>query len=189
MSLNSCLASGPNSLNPMIDVMLRYRCHPVAVQFDMAKAYNTLRTGPVERHLRRFVWRFSSDEPWQDYALDRVHFGDACAATQLEVAKDLIADAGEYIDAEASKRIKDDVYVDDLLSGGTAEKVSRFVGDKTADGSYDGTFFQILALGNFKIKAMNISGQSPISDSDLLGNKVLGYGYDFSTDMLCKGCS
>ena len=41
-SLNSCLASGPNSLNPMLDVMLRYRCRKVAVQFDMAKAYNTL---------------------------------------------------------------------------------------------------------------------------------------------------
>ena len=57
-TLNSCLATGPNSLNPMMDVMLRFRCRPVAIQFDMAKAYNTLRSGPVERHVRRFLWRF-----------------------------------------------------------------------------------------------------------------------------------
>ena len=57
-SLNSCLATGPNSLNPMMDVMLRFRCWDVAVQFDLAKAYNTLRTGPAERHMRRFLWRF-----------------------------------------------------------------------------------------------------------------------------------
>ena len=69
-----------------------------------------MRTGPTERHFRRFVWRFSTAEPWQDFALDRVHFGDACAATQLEVAKDIIANAGAYIDPEAAKRIKEDIY-------------------------------------------------------------------------------
>ena len=91
-SLNSCLATGPNSLNPMLDVMLRFRSYPVALQLDLAKAYNTLRSGLVERHLRRFVWRFDPTEPWQDYALDRVHFGDAAAGTQLEVGKDIVAD-------------------------------------------------------------------------------------------------
>ena len=118
----------------MLDVMLRFRCQPVAVQFDLAKAYNTLRTGLVERHVRRFVWRFNQSEPWQDFALDRVHFGDACAATQLEVAKDIIANSGEQIDHEAAKRIREDVYVDDMLTGGTRNQVSRFVGSRKLDG-------------------------------------------------------
>jgi len=86
------------------------------------------------------VWRFAPSEEWQDFALDRVHFGDACAATQLEVAKDIVADAGYDIDPEAACRIKEDVYVDDGLTGGTLEQVSRFVGNKTSDGTYDGTF-------------------------------------------------
>ena len=184
VSLNSCLAAGPNSLNPMLDVMLRYRCRPVGVQFDMAKAYNTLRTGPVERNVRRFVWRFSPADEWQDFALDRVHFGDACAATQLEVAKNLVADTGYHIDPEAALRIKEDMYVDDLLSGGTTEQVARFVGQKTENGTYNGTFAQILAIGNFRIKAISISGQKPSEESNLLGNHVLGYNYDVETDML-----
>ena len=50
-SLNSFIASGPNSLNPMLDVMIRFRFYEVAIQFDLSKAYNTLRTGPVEKHL------------------------------------------------------------------------------------------------------------------------------------------
>ena len=37
-SLNTCLATGPNSLNPMLDVMLRFRSYPVALQLDLAKA-------------------------------------------------------------------------------------------------------------------------------------------------------
>ena len=116
-SLNSCIASGPNSLNPMLDVMIRFRSYQVAVQFDLAKAYNTLRTGPVERHLRRFVWRFDPNLPWEVFALDRVHFGDACAATQLELAKNMVADMGKHIDEEAAFKIKHDMYtwMTDLL--------------------------------------------------------------------------
>ena len=183
-SLNSCLAKGPNSLNPMLNVMLRYRCHPVGLQFDLSKAYNTLRTGPVERHLRRFVWRFNPSDGWQDFALDRVHFGDQCAATELEVGKDITADEGTHIDPEAAKRIKEEIYVDDGLTGGSAEQVDRFVGKRLPDGQYDGTIPRILALGNFKVKAFSISGQEPTEESDLMGNKVLGYKYDLQGDML-----
>ena len=183
-SLNSCLATGPNSLNPMLFVMVRFRCYLVALQLDLAKAYNTLRSGLIERHLRRFVWRFDPSEPWQDYALDRVHFGDAAAGTQLEVGKNIIADAGAHIDKEASDRLKHDLYVDDGLTGGTPEQVQRFVGNKLPDGGYDGTFSQILAKGNFKVKAFGISGQKPTEESGLLGNKVLGYAYDIEEDML-----
>ena len=183
-SLNACLASGPNSLNPMLDVMLRFRCWLIAFQIDLAKAYNTLRTWLLERHLRRFVWRMSPSEDWQDYALDRVHFGDACAATQLEVAKDMIADLGAAIDPEAARRIHDDMYVDDGLTGGDEQQVARFVGVKQEDGSYNGTFSRIMALGNFKIKAFAVSGQVSTAESDLMGNKVLGYDSDIERDML-----
>ena len=177
------IASGPNSLNPIMDVMLRFRCWPVAIQFDLQKAYNTLRTGLVERHVRRFVWRFSPSEQWQDYALDRVHFGDACAATQLEVAKDIIAEHGEYLDPVASQRIRDDVYVDDGLTGGSQEQVDRFVGTKGDDGQYSGTFSQIFSLGNFKVKAFGVSGQAATDESNLMGNKVLGYEYDIRSSL------
>ena len=183
-SLNSCMASGPNSLNPMLDVMLRFRTYPIAVHFDLSKAYNTIRTTLPERHLRRFVWRFSPEEDWVDYALDRAHFGDQCVATQLEVGKDLVADAGAHIDPEASVKIKDDLYVDDGLTGGDAEQVARFVGEKLPDGDYSGTFSQILALGKFKVKAIGVSGTKTSEQTDLLGNKVLGYKYDQEEDML-----
>ena len=82
-----------------------------------------------ERHLRLFVWRFSPDEERSDFALDRVHFGDQFAATQLEVGKNIVADAGSYIDFEAASRIKEDLYVDYGLTGGTESQVTRMVGE------------------------------------------------------------
>ena len=76
----------------MLGVTLRFRSREFAFQYDLSKAYNSMKTTLKERHLRRFVWKFSDDEDWQDYAFDCVHFGDRCAACQLEVSKDLIAD-------------------------------------------------------------------------------------------------
>ena len=47
---------------------------------------------------------------------------------------------------------------------------------------YNGTFSQLLALGNFRIFA--ISGQTPSEESDLLGDKILGYQYDLESDVM-----
>ena len=56
--------------------------------FDLTKAYNSLQTGPVEKHLRIFIWRFSPDEEWKDYDLDCVAFEDLQAANLLEIRKE-----------------------------------------------------------------------------------------------------
>ena len=53
--------------------------------YDLTKAYNSLKTGLVEKHLRRFMWRFSPDEEWQDFAFDTVAFGDLPEANFLEI--------------------------------------------------------------------------------------------------------
>ena len=177
-SLNSCLPKGPNSLNDMLAITLRFRCHEQAFMFDLSKAYNTMRTGVVEKHLRRFVWRFSEDEEWQDYGIDRVHFGDLSAACQLEVSKKMVAELGREIDHEAADKIINDMYVDDGATGGNKESVQRMVGKKNDDGSFDGTIPQILAKGNFKAKEYVIEGDQDQADDNLLGNSVFGYTWD-----------
>ena len=183
-SLNSCMTSGPNSLNPMLYVLLRFRCWQCALQYDLKKAYNTMRTGMIERHLRRWVWKFRDEDDWEDFAFDCVHFGDCCAATQLEVGKDLAAAAGMDIDPEAALRIQEDTYVDDGVTGGTPEQVARFMGVKTEDGTFDGTIPQILAKANFKIKAMTFSGDTDKEEIDKLGGNIFGYPWDVTKGVM-----
>ena len=98
--------------------------------YDLSKAYNTMRTGMVEKHLRRFVWRFSEDDDWEVFAIDRVHFGDKPAAFQLEVSKNKVAELGRDIDEAAVKKIMEDTYVDDGVTGDKKEVVQRMVGSK-----------------------------------------------------------
>ena len=82
-SLNDCLPIGLNSLNPMMDIMLRFRCHDVGMMFDLTKAYNSLHTGIVEKHLRRLIWRFNPEDDWMDYSFVVVTFGDKPAGEFL----------------------------------------------------------------------------------------------------------
>ena len=181
-SLNECLARGPNSLNSMLDISLRFRCHEEGMVFDLTKAYNSLKTGLVEKHLRRFVWRFDPSEEWADYAFDCVAFGDIPAANCLTIGMNLTAKEGEHIDPVASKKIVKDSYVDDNVTGGTAAEVKRMKGERLPDGTYTGTMTKIVGLGKLKIKVIVSTGESDESVKHLINNKVLGYAWNATTD-------
>ena len=49
------------------------------------------------------------------------------------------------------------MYLDDGLSGGSKEQVSRFVGHKDINGEFTGTMQKILRLGNFTVIGFGIS--------------------------------
>ena len=83
-----------------------------------------------------------------------------------------------------SARIKNDNYVDDGLTGGSVAQVARFLGKKQQDGTFDGTFAQILKLGNFKMKGATFSGDTDTSMIEKLGGNVCGYSWDVTKDVL-----
>ena len=118
------------------------------------------------------------------YAYRVMAFGDRLAATALECGKRQSADLGEEIDPIASKRIKEELYVDDGVTGGTKEEIERFVGHKKEDGSYDGTIQQILGLGGFPIKCFVSSGSQDEEAIALLGSSVLGYKWSAKDDIM-----
>ena len=149
--------------------------------YDLSKAYNTMKTGIVERHLRRFIWKFNEEDPWLDMAIDVVHFGDQPAACQLECCKKRVAKLGEHIDKEASVKIIQDCYVDDGLTGGKPESIERMIGSKDSDGNFDGSIPRILALGGFKVKEFVVEGDLEQPDENLLNNAVFGYKWDPKT--------
>ena len=135
LSFNDCMEPGPNALTLLLDVLLKWRTVEVALMYDLSKAYQSLVTGPMERNLRRFVWRPDSSKPWQIYAYDRVTFGDLIAALALELAKVMVAQSGASIDPLAAKQLTQSSFVDDCCGGGSRAEVKRMKGDKLEDGS------------------------------------------------------
>ena len=117
-----------------------------------------------------------------------MHFGDKCAATGLEVGKEMTADKGEDVCPETMKQLKRG-YVDDELGGGNREMVDRLIGEEKQDKAlgtwqYGGTVAQIMKRGNFHVKFMIKNGETRTELLELVGGKVLGIPWDPPQDML-----
>ena len=51
-NLNDLCVKGPNTLADIFENLLKFRSYQVALIFDITKAYNSIRTGLVEKNLR-----------------------------------------------------------------------------------------------------------------------------------------
>ena len=151
LSLNSILMKGHDTLSDQWAVLNKWRSYEVALCSDVTKAYYSLRTGELEKHVRRVVWRYGdTSKEWKVFGFRTVSFGDRPAAAFLELAIRQTAQLNQHIDPTAADRICNDRYVDDLASGGTSSEVSRFVGNDLGDFQCDGTIQTILPKGSLR---------------------------------------
>ena len=61
-NLNDLMVKGPNTLVDLYSNLLKSRSYQVALVFNITKAYNSITTGLVERHIKRLWVRESPDE-------------------------------------------------------------------------------------------------------------------------------
>ena len=139
-NLNDICVKGPNTLADIFENILKFRSYQVALIFDIMKGYNSIRTGIVEKNLRRFWFRQDPQEDWKTYGFECVQFGDRPATAIMtiaveraaesfeEVANDLNLDVEEV--KEDSIKLLKDTYVDDGTTGGNKRQVDRMLGSK-----------------------------------------------------------
>ena len=114
-SLNSILGNGPRLQEDLFSILTRFRTYPVAITADIEKMYRQIWLHPEDRDLQRIVWRENPADPLQDLQLTTVTFGEKSAPYMAIKALQFIADSCD--DATVSKTLREDFYVDDLLSG------------------------------------------------------------------------
>ena len=181
LSLNQCMWPGPNALSDLLDCLIFWRAVQVALMTDLQKAYQSIYTGPMELHLRRFLYREKMEDEWEDLAFTRATFGDVAAGLILEVAKRRVAELGRDVDPVAAQQLRDYSYVDDNLMGGSQEDVARMRGERV-DGEYTGTVPRILAKGAMRVKFMAVSGSNDKWEAEQLAGKTLGVSYRLEQD-------
>ena len=64
-------------------ILLRFRNRKYAISTDVTKAYHGLRTGELEMHLRRVVYRKEPTDTWKTFGFLCVSFGDVAAQAIL----------------------------------------------------------------------------------------------------------
>ena len=114
--LNEYWAKGPDLLNNLLGVLIRFRENKVAFIGDIKKMYHTVKTTELDQHTHRFLWRDmdSTREP-DTYIMLRVLFGDKPSATIATVALRKTAELSRDKYPEAADIIQRNTYMDDII--------------------------------------------------------------------------
>ena len=179
-SLNDILMKGPNTLNDLFTIQLKFRCHVVPMVCDIKKMYHSIKTTNQELHLRRIVYRdLDTSKPVKTYGITTANFGDRSAAAIASVALQKTAKLYRSINEEAATKIEDDSYVDDIVTGADDDEGYQSLKKHCPE---------ILSKGNFSLKGITTVGDRSEESVKLLGSgaygRVLGLQWDPENDVL-----
>lgn len=117
VSMNTILLKGPDVLNSIRAVLLKYREGEHAAIGDITEMYNSVWLEKQEIHVHRFLWRDSPKDEIEDYAVVKVNMGDKLAGCIAQVAMRETAKLTQFPDMKEERRvIEEDSYVNDLLT-------------------------------------------------------------------------
>jgi len=121
VSLNDILMHGPTVQADVFTILVRFRMHQYVVTADIEKMFRQVMIDQRDWNLQRIVWRDSPAEPLKTFNLTTVTYGMKPAsflATQCLVTLANLVHS-EY--PRASQAIKNDIYMDDLMTGAETE--------------------------------------------------------------------
>ena len=179
--LNDYWAKGPDLLNNLLGVLLRFREEKVAIVGDIKKMYHAVKISLLDQHTHRFLWRdMDTDRDPDTYVISSVSFGDKPSGAIATAALRKTAEMGKSIYPREAQTISKNSYMDDIL-----DSLDNQEKEKTTITNIE----DLLKKGNFFIKHWTISGDQtePLNQDvpDQLavdGEKVLGIGWDPKED-------
>ncbi|XP_064475573.1 uncharacterized protein LOC135389456 [Ornithodoros turicata] len=123
LSLNDTLSSGPN-LNPsLIDLLLKFRIHQIAVLADIQKAFLQVSLSEEDRDALRFLWYKETPLPGMElppivtWRMTRVPFGATASPFLLAATIKHHLESLQNQYPVTTKILMNDMYVDDLVTG------------------------------------------------------------------------
>ncbi|XP_068675312.1 uncharacterized protein [Montipora foliosa] len=183
--LNDYWMKGPDLLNDLFGVVLRFRENEIAFIGDISKMYHRIRIPEADQHVHRFLWRnLQTDREPDVYVTTVLTFGDKPAPAMAQIALRKTADEARKDFPEAAQVLKDNTYMDDICDSVCAEEEAREL-TKCID--------SVLETGGFKVKgwlsnkANSNTDQEERKEAAILQGvneeKVLGVVWNNHTDM------
>ena len=116
-SLNDQFLVGPTLHSTLIDVLLRFRLHRIALTADISKMYRAVHLASADKDLHRFLWRNDPRDELIDYRMTRLTFGVSASsfAANQSLRQLAIDHADQY--PQAARVVLQDFYVDDCVTG------------------------------------------------------------------------
>lgn len=127
VSLNSLLLTGPDLLQPLLSIVLRFREGVVALTGDIREMFPQVKIRVEDRDSQRFLWRESPDLPLHEFRMSSMIFGAASSPCTALYVKDKNASFFQSQHPDAVRSIIEDHYMDDFLGSfdNTCEAAQR----------------------------------------------------------------
>ncbi|XP_058980324.1 uncharacterized protein LOC131803245 [Musca domestica] len=116
-SLNDMLYTGPTLQNELMNVVLRWRLYKYVFNGDIQKMYRQIFVHEDDQQYQRILFRTSPVEKVQDFCLQTVTFGVNCAPYLAIRTLLQLSDDSRESHPSASSILRNQIYVDDILSG------------------------------------------------------------------------
>ena len=143
--LNDYWLKGPDLLNNLFGVILRFRENEVALSADISKMYHRILIPERDlQHVHRYLWRDMETEREADVHVKTVlTFGDKPSPAMAQIALKMTAEEAKSCYLDAAKVLDDNTYVDDICeSAHTVDEAKRLT--KETD--------KVLESGGFHVK-------------------------------------
>ncbi|XP_058810258.1 uncharacterized protein LOC131675343 [Phymastichus coffea] len=185
ISLNDALVVGPTIQDDLMSLVMRFRTHTVVLAGDIQKMFRCIKIHKDDLIFQKILWRNDFSELMRVFALTTVTQGTAsapylAARTLHQLAID---EGGRY--PQAAEVLKNDFYMDDLLTGTDTLEAALELKQQLTD---------LLKLAGFKLHKWasnepSLASQSGVkSDNDTLLDdqlkKLLGIRWNPKTDSI-----
>ena len=139
--LNDYWFKGPDLLNNIFGVILRFRENAVAVSADISKMYQRVLIPEADQHVHRYLWRNLNTEQEPDtYVKTVLSFGDKPDSAMAQIALRKTAEDAADTYPEAAQVLKNNTYMDDICDSVTtatrAEQLTKEVDELLAKGGF-----------------------------------------------------
>ncbi|XP_025262985.1 uncharacterized protein LOC112637430 [Camponotus floridanus] len=116
-SLNNHLFIGANLLPALADILLRWRRHRFVFVTDIEKMFRQILVHPEDRRFQRILWHSGPFDKVQEFELNTVTYGLACAPfLAVRALRQLAADE-EARGPKGAAALRRDCYMDDVITG------------------------------------------------------------------------
>ncbi|GFT94500.1 DUF1758 domain-containing protein [Trichonephila clavipes] len=126
LSLNGILHTGPKLQNELFNILLKFRCHRIALTGDIEKMFRQILVNEDDVEFQRIFWKERPEEPLKEYRLLTVTYrtDSLCSYLSIRTIQQLAEEEIKKF-PEASKVALEDFYVDDLITGTNSKEDAK----------------------------------------------------------------
>ncbi|GFX22917.1 DUF1758 domain-containing protein [Trichonephila clavipes] len=165
-SLNDVLMTGPKLQTEIFNHLIKFRSYRVAFAADIENMYRQILISNEDCKYQRIVWRATPSDSLKSFEHQTITYGTSCAPfLVLRTLQQLYQDEEQNFPL-AAKIARENIYIDDLLSGADTEVEAKSIIIEIQN---------LLKSGGFILRKWSSSHPKVLQDLDtsLLASKTL----------------